>query len=102
MEALPVHSGWIVFDEFASRYVYFFIGYAFASRIFDIAAWFRERPVVALGLLLIWAPLNAFAVFTPAPDSLAIWLQDEHGFSAATGGLNDEYVISDVTLACFD
>ncbi len=89
MEALPVHTGSVIFDEFASRYVYFFIGYAFAERIFDLAAWLRQRSMVAIGLLALWAPLNAMAVFTPAPEFLSGWLQEEHGFSAATGGYSE-------------
>ncbi len=89
MEALPFHTGWVSIDEFAARYVYFFIGYAFAANIFTIAAWLRERPVAALALLAAWAPLNAVAVFTPAPASTAYLLQPETGFSGATGGLSE-------------
>src|SRR5690606_2212919 len=39
LEMLPVHTGWILFDEFCARYVYSFAGYALAARIFVLAAW---------------------------------------------------------------
>src|SRR5690606_19795050 len=39
LEMLPIHTGWVLFDEFCSRYVYFFAGCACATRIFDLADW---------------------------------------------------------------
>lgn len=66
LEALPVHTGILVFDEFCGRYVYFFAGYAFAQHIFAIAAWLRAHPFWALAILSLWAPVNAVLVFTPA------------------------------------
>ena len=40
LEMLPVHTGWILIDEFASRYVYFFAGYWLAPHVFKFA---RQR-----------------------------------------------------------
>jgi len=37
LEMLPVHSGWMLIDEFAARYVYFFAGYLFAANIFALS-----------------------------------------------------------------
>ncbi|HTO00277.1 MAG TPA: cbb3-type cytochrome c oxidase subunit I, partial [Microthrixaceae bacterium] len=34
LEILPIHTGWTVIDEFASRFVYFYSGYIFAPYIF--------------------------------------------------------------------
>ncbi|MCB8829075.1 hypothetical protein LJD47_29105, partial [Escherichia coli] len=41
LETVPIHTGWLVLDEFCSRYVFFFAGYAFAPVIFDLAQWLR-------------------------------------------------------------
>jgi uncharacterized membrane protein YcfT len=71
MEMLPVHTGWLIFDEFASRYVYFFAGYAFAGQAFAMAEWCRRNIAWALGLLAVWAAVNAALVFTPAPAAIA-------------------------------
>lgn len=58
LEMAPVESGWIVIDEFAGRYVYFFAGYAFAPHVFRLAAWVQQNVAAALGLLGIWALVN--------------------------------------------
>ena len=42
LEIAPIHTGWTVIDEFASRFVYFYTGYMLAPRIFALAA--RCRP----------------------------------------------------------
>lgn len=94
LEILPLHSGWVVLDEFAGRYVYFFAGYALAPHVFAWAAWVRERPAAALGLLALWAPLNALAVYTPAPDEIAFLLQLESGNSGLTGGWSELPIVS--------
>ena len=71
LEALPVHTGSMVFDEFCARYVYFFVGYAFATHIFAIADWVRDNPGRSLALLGGWAVLNGAMVFAPAPEALS-------------------------------
>lgn len=70
LEMLPVHTGWLVFDEFCARYVYFYVGYALASRIFDLASWAGDNRGKTLALLGVWAVVNALFVFTPVPASL--------------------------------
>lgn len=87
MEMLPVHTGWLVFDEFASRYVYFFAGYAFANHIFDLAKWCRGNVIPALGLLGVWAAVNAALVFTPAPAAMASFGFAEPIAAHGLGGL---------------
>jgi uncharacterized membrane protein YcfT len=37
LEVLPIHTGWIMVDEFAARYVYFFAGYWLAAHVFRFA-----------------------------------------------------------------
>jgi uncharacterized membrane protein YcfT len=86
LEILPVHTGWVVFDEFCARYVYFFAGYALAARIFDLAdraIAHRGRALMALGG---WALINGWLVFTPAPSALAL-LQSGSGGGAGLATL---------------
>jgi len=66
LEILPIHTGWMVIDEFAARYVYFVAGYLFATRIFELADWARANRGPALGLLAAWALANGVATFAPA------------------------------------
>lgn len=94
LEALPVHTGSVIVDEFCGRYVFFFAGYAFAARIFAFAAWVRAHPGAFAGLALLWAPLHGFLVFTPVPESLTAWLQPEAGYSGATGGFSELPLVS--------
>jgi uncharacterized membrane protein YcfT len=63
LEMAPVESGWLVIDEFAGRYVYFFAGYAFAPHVFRLAVWVQEHAAAALGLLGIWALINGGLVY---------------------------------------
>ena len=86
LEMLPVHTGSVIFDEFCARYVYFFAGYALATRIFDLAdrvAAHRGRAVAALAG---WALINGWLVFTPAPSALAL-LQSGGGGGAGLASL---------------
>ena len=73
LEILPIHSGWLMVDEFAARYVYFLAGYLFASRIFQIADWVRNHAALASVYLVIWAVVNSMVVFAavdPAVSSM--------------------------------
>ncbi len=71
LEMLPLHTGWMVLDEFASRYVYFFAGYWLAPVIFKSAEQLWARNAFALmALLYIWSFINSYAVlsgFSTAP-----------------------------------
>jgi len=63
LQVLPVHTGWLVIDEFAERYVYFFTGYWFAAWIFEYARLLdRQRWRTVLSGLVIWAVLNGWLV----------------------------------------
>lgn len=93
LEALPVHTGWVLFDEFCSRYVYFFVGYAFATRVFAFAEWVRANRGFALGLLGAWALVNGALVFSSVPDQLSFMLPAEGG-SHGDGGLASLPLIS--------
>jgi hypothetical protein len=51
-------------DEFASRFVYFYAGYALAGYAFALADKATARPMVGLMGLFAWGVINAVAVFT--------------------------------------
>lgn len=70
LEILPIHTGWLMIDEFAARYVYFLAGYLFATRIFGLAEWVRTNLSMSLGLLVAWALINALIVFAPVSEAL--------------------------------
>jgi uncharacterized membrane protein YcfT len=63
LEMAPIETGWLVIDEFAARFVYFFAGYWLAKHILAYAQGvsLRDWPVIAAGLM-IWASLNTIAV----------------------------------------
>jgi uncharacterized membrane protein YcfT len=63
LEIAPIHTGWTVVDEFAGRFVYFYSGYIFATRIFDFAARAQAQPETALAGLVVWGLLNGILVF---------------------------------------
>lgn len=71
LEILPIHTSWLMVDEFASRYVYFLAGYLFAMHIFKIADWVRDHAALATGYLVGWAFLNGALVFATVHPSLA-------------------------------
>lgn len=56
LEMSHIHTGWIVIDEFASRFVYFFAGYWLSAHAFRLAAALDTLSTPALAsALLIWA-----------------------------------------------
>ena len=63
LEIAPIHTGWVVIDEFAGRYVYFFAGYWLAAHFFTLARHSQERPGLAAAGLVLWASVNGALVF---------------------------------------
>jgi uncharacterized membrane protein YcfT len=63
LEIAPIHTGWMLIDEFAARFVYFYCGYWLAPRIFAFAEEIvsRSTAVVVSGLA-IWAAFNGMIV----------------------------------------
>ncbi len=94
LEILPIHTGWLLVDEFASRFVYFYAGYAFAPLIFAIAARLQARPLAALAILTLWVPVNAFFVFTSAPPEFGHLLTAPLGETGAVHGLAELPLVS--------
>lgn len=58
LEMAHVKTDWTVIDEFCGRFVYFYSGYLFASYVFALADRSREKPVLALAGLALWALVN--------------------------------------------
>lgn len=68
LEIAPIHTGWVMIDEFAARFVYFFAGYWLASYIFDFAAIAQKKVPLALAGLAAWAVVNGVLVFAGYGD----------------------------------
>jgi uncharacterized membrane protein YcfT len=63
LEMARVETGWIVIDEFASRFVYFYGGYWLAQYIFAFADAVGQRhPATILAGLFIWGVGNGLLV----------------------------------------
>lgn len=77
LEIAPIHTGWLLIDEFAARYVYFFAGYALAQPIFNLAAWARDNTSKVMAYLGGWAIINGVLTLTAFPTVLA-WLYTEN------------------------
>lgn len=71
LEIAPIHTGSLLIDEFASRYVYFFAGYALAQPIFTLASWARNNMGRALSYLAGWSVVNGILTFTAVPAFIA-------------------------------
>ncbi len=64
LETLHLDTGSVVIDEFASRFVFFYSGYALAQYAFRLASW-SERHVVAVAAgSLVWMLVNAALVYS--------------------------------------
>jgi uncharacterized membrane protein YcfT len=63
LEMASIHTGWLVIDEFAARFVYFYAGYWVAGQVFAYANEVASlNPLGILGGLAIWAVINAILV----------------------------------------
>jgi uncharacterized membrane protein YcfT len=74
LEIAHVNTGWTVIDEFANRFVYFYTGYIFATRIFAFAAGVQGKPAAALIGLALWALVNGALVMAGVADVALISL----------------------------
>jgi uncharacterized membrane protein YcfT len=64
LEALHIETGWVLIDEFAARFVYFYSGYLFAGYVFDFAERVRERPGLAVIGIVGWGLINGYFAFS--------------------------------------
>ncbi|HEY5379526.1 MAG TPA: acyltransferase family protein [Pseudolabrys sp.] len=78
LEISHLETGWMVPDEIAARFVYFYTGYIAARYIFAFTARAQEAPLLALFGLIGWGLINGTMVhlgFAPLPFySLALGL----------------------------
>ena len=63
LETMRISTGWTAIDEFASRFVYFYVGYLFATQVFALSDRARGKPVLALAGIAMWALVNGGLVF---------------------------------------
>lgn len=107
LEILPIHTGWLLVDEFASRYVYFLAGYMFAANIFRLADWTQKNAKIAILGLIVWAVINGILTFTPVPEMItaglgleagSIYLSDLPLVSLALGAAGAVAIILTTTL----
>lgn len=62
LEIAPIHTGWIMIDEFASRFVYFFAGYWLSAHVFRFAATMDRLSTPALlSALIVWGYAHTLA-----------------------------------------
>ena len=62
LEIAPIHTGSVLIDEFAARFVYFYSGYVFAAHVFRLADEAARDRGLALTGLALWAMLNGLLV----------------------------------------
>jgi uncharacterized membrane protein YcfT len=62
LEIAPIHTGWMVPDEFAARFVYFYTGYMLAPMIFSLVAKAQAHPRRTMAWLVLWAMANGVLV----------------------------------------
>ena len=58
LQILPIQTGSTLIDEFASRYVYFYIGFVFYQRIFDWAEVAKNKHLMHIALIALWSVVN--------------------------------------------
>ena len=62
LEISHLETGWMVPDEFAARFVYFYTGYIAARHIFALTARAQGAPWLGLAALLVWCVFNGTMV----------------------------------------
>ncbi len=60
LQILPIHVGSVLIDEFASRFVFFYIGYAFYQHFFKWAQFTADNLLIALTVFLGWFAANFY------------------------------------------
>lgn len=67
----PIHTGWVLIDEFASRYVFFVFGYLCSKNLFEWVSYAQRNKGVIFGLTMVWLVINAHLIFRLTPDYLS-------------------------------
>ena len=63
LQVAPIHTGALLVDEFAARYVFFYAGYALAPHLFALARRAGDARWLAVAGLAIWAVVNGAFVW---------------------------------------
>lgn len=63
LQTFPIRASWHPVQDFCERYIYFYIGYAFASYVFALATWAEVNRRSALFSVIIWAIINETCVY---------------------------------------
>jgi len=63
LEIAHIDTGWMVPDEFAARFVYFYTGYVLAAHIFAVARGVQDKPLKGIAVLSLWAIANGAVVW---------------------------------------
>lgn len=103
LQISPIHLGYLIVDEFASRYVFFIAGFLFAANIFNLADWIKQNTKIATIGLAVWAVVNGLFVFAPVPDfitqNIAVTsIADLPIISLCLGGFGGLAIITTATL----
>jgi uncharacterized membrane protein YcfT len=98
LEMAPIETGHMVIDEFAARFVYFFVGYWLASYVFKFAEGvnFKSVPAIVSGLF-IWAVGNTVMVRTGLAEVPGLGLA--LGFVGAAAVISTGVLLSKTRLA---
>lgn len=98
LEIAPIETGYLLIDEFASRFVYFYAGYFLARYVFDGAAMIKNLNVTAIiSGLLLWAIFNTFMVSNNYAQLPGISLL--MGFIGASAVISAGVLLSKISLA---
>ncbi|MCF6327302.1 MAG: acyltransferase family protein [Devosiaceae bacterium] len=65
LQILPVDTPVYAFNQFSEYLIYFYSGYVFAPKIFNVVKYFSTRPLLIVSTLAIWAGINGALVFLP-------------------------------------
>jgi uncharacterized membrane protein YcfT len=93
LEIAHIHTGWSIIDEFASRFVYFFVGYWLSSHVFTATNIMWQRSLVALmAMLYIWAAGHSFAMINGVSKLPVISLM--LGFAGASAVITTSIILA--------
>ncbi|MEO6014663.1 MAG: acyltransferase family protein [Devosia sp.] len=83
LQIAAIHTGSYLVDQFCAYFVYFYAGALFAPWIFRLVDQAMAHKVVAVGLLALYAVVNAALVFSPGYAVLPDHIQ--MGYAALPG-----------------
>jgi uncharacterized membrane protein YcfT len=71
LQIMPIHTGSMLVDEFASRYIYFLVGYVFYRQIFSWAEYVVKNPMIIILFLGMWGFVNFILINKLPPQVLS-------------------------------